>query len=81
MSKRFIVKNKKGLYQTPRRNNGKMYESRTQWSKSLDDARIFSTRGAAKNSANQAKCKDPEILEVSLLIIQPNKPDTGGVDD
>lgn len=51
---KYIVESLDAGYLTPRRNNGVMYESRSSWSKDIDDAKIFQTKGAATNSANQA---------------------------
>jgi len=72
MTKRFVATNRSGKYLTPRRATDKMYESRSGWHKSIDEARIFSTAGAAKNSARQAGCKEPKILPVKLELIEPS---------
>lgn len=39
------------LYQYPRRATGRVYESRTCWGNDLAQARVFNTRGAARNSS------------------------------
>lgn len=46
----FIVR-KGNMYQYPRRNNGKMYESRTAYGADRGQARVFNTKGAATNSS------------------------------
>lgn len=46
----FIVR-RGDQYQYPRRNNGRMYESRTTCGPDIEQARVFNTRAAAKNSS------------------------------
>jgi hypothetical protein len=65
---RCIVVSKDGKYLTPRRNNGNLYESRTGWSKSLDDARIFQTVSSAKNSANANGGKKYRVVNVHIVV-------------
>lgn len=70
---KYIARKKVGgsdLYLTPRRPTGKMYEDRTSWSKSLDDAKIFMQRGAATNSARQSGADDFEVVPVSISLLE-----------
>ena len=67
-----IVVDQHNLYLTPRRNNGNMYESRSGWSSDINDAKVFQSQGAAKNSAMQNGTKFKfYIREVTLTIIEP----------
>jgi len=62
----FIVR-KKGktlLYQYPRRNNGRLYESRTTHGPDAEQARVFNTKGAATRS-NEGW---GEVVEVELRV-------------
>lgn len=54
-------------FQYPRRNNGNLYESRTVWGPDLSQARVFNTKGAAKNSKNQSGAFLCEVVEVDLI--------------
>ena len=65
-----IVVDQHKLYLTPRRNNGIMYESRSGWSLDINDAKVFQSKGAATNSANQSGTKYKfYVKEVILTII------------
>ena len=68
MGKKCIVVSSEGQYLTPRRNNGKLYESRSGWSSDIEDAKIFQTPAAAKNSASANGQKDYEVKAVHLII-------------
>lgn len=68
MSKKCIVVSTDGEYLTPRRNIGRQYESRSGWSKDIDDAKIFQTRGAATNSANQNNEKEYTIKPITITV-------------
>lgn len=50
----FIVRNNQGDYMYHRRNTGHMYEDRTAWGDKITEARVFTKKSAATNSANQA---------------------------
>lgn len=69
MSKKCIVISSEGKYLTPRRNNGKQYESRSGWSKDIEEAKIFQTKGAAKNSAEYNGEYIYTIKRVSINIV------------
>lgn len=66
---RYVAINNFGQYLTPRRNTGKMYENRSGWSDNIDDAKIFSTSGAAKNSSRVAGCDSPNIFAVEIKLV------------
>ena len=68
MSGKCIVVSSNGEYLTPRRNNGKQYESRSGWSADIEDAKIFQTKGAAKNSAEYNGDKDYEVKAIRITI-------------
>ena len=68
MGKKCIVVSFDGKYLTPRRNNGKMYESRSGWSDDIEDAKIFQTEGAAKNLAEANGEKHYDIKLVRIVI-------------
>jgi len=65
-----IVQSNGGDYLTPRRATGcGMYESRSGWSADINDAKVFNTKAAAANSANQ--CKDTRsflVLEIEYVV-------------
>lgn len=67
MSKCIVVSND-GKYLTPRRNNGKLYESRSGWSKDIDDAKIFQNRAAAKNSGNYNGAKFFDVKDIIITV-------------
>ena len=71
MSKKCIVVSSDGKYLTPRRNNGKQYELRSGWSGDIEDAKIFQTRGAAKNSADYNNEKAYTIKQISIGVMEP----------
>ncbi len=64
---KFIAKSTNGLYLTPRRNTGAMYESRSGWSKDIEDAKIFQTKAAATNSGNQNGKHKFEVVPVQIV--------------
>ena len=68
-----IVVSNDGKYLTPRRNNGKLYESRSGWSVDIEDAKIFQTNAAAKNSAEYNGEKMYEIKQVNVVIAEREK--------
>jgi hypothetical protein len=49
-------------YLTPRRYTGRGYQSRSGWSHDIEDAKIFNSKTAATNSANQCADKRPFIV-------------------
>ena len=56
-----------GRFLTNRKPTGRMYENRVQWSKSIDDAKVFQTSAAASNSANRTGVEYTiETVTVSL---------------
>lgn len=57
-------------YLTPRRATGIQYESRSQWSVYMEDARIFNTRQAASNSANKVsdKFKPSDCVDLKPVV-------------
>lgn len=70
MGKKCIVVSSTGEFLTPRRNNGKMYESRSGWSKDIEDAKIFQTKNAAKNSAEYNGERAYEIKPVRIVVCE-----------
>lgn len=64
----YVVRGEDGYFLTNRKATGRMYVSRSGWSENLDDAKIFSTKGAASNSANSNNEQDYEVLEVEVRI-------------
>ena len=69
MSKKCIVVSTDKKYLTPRRNNGKLYESRSGWSKDIEDAKIFQTPTAAKNSAEYNGGERYAIKPIRVTVI------------
>lgn len=59
---RYIIKDGE-YYQTPRRPTKVQYESRSGWSESFDDARVFQTKRAATRSKLGG-----EVVEVNVTI-------------
>lgn len=52
-----------------------MYKNRSKWSQDIDDAKIFNTANAAKNSANNCPDKQPfEVLPVEIRVIEQETP-------
>ncbi len=68
MGKKCIAVSSDGKYLTPRRNNGKLYESRSGWSADIEDAKIFQTPAAAKNSADANGQQEYEVKPVRIII-------------
>lgn len=64
----FVVKGEDGYFLTNRKSTGRMYVSRSGWSEKLDDAKIFSTKSAASNSANSNGEQDYEVLQVKVSL-------------
>lgn len=69
MGQKCIVVSTDGKFLTPRRNNGKMYESRSGWSADIEEAKIFQTRNAAGNSAKYNGEKDFEVKNILITIV------------
>tara|TARA_R110000744_G_scaffold142869_1_gene254691 strand:- start:407 stop:622 length:216 start_codon:yes stop_codon:yes gene_type:complete len=63
---RCIAINKNGKYLTARRATGNFYQARSGWSDSIDDAKIFATKGAAANSAKQSGEPTFEIHKIEI---------------
>jgi hypothetical protein len=60
----FIVRSQAGdLYQYPRRNTGRVYQSRTTHGPDRRQARVFNTKTAARNSSKGWG----EVVEVELV--------------
>jgi len=53
------------FYQYHRRSTGRQYEDRTMWGDDLGQARVFTTKGAAKRSSDEELS---ETIEVELVI-------------
>lgn len=67
---RYIVKNHDEQFLTARRPTGNHYQARTGWSGDINDAKIFNTKGAAKNSANKCENVDSfDVLPVRIEIV------------
>lgn len=64
---RCIVQDASGKYLTHRRSTGRQYISRSSWSDNIDDAKIFASKSAAKNSAN-ASNSELAFLIFSVVI-------------
>lgn len=64
----YVVRGEDGYFLTNRKATGRMYVSRSGWSKNLDDAKIFSTKSAASNSANSNGEQDYEVLQVKVSL-------------
>ena len=75
MSDKCVVISDDGKYLTPRRNNGVQYESRSGWSGDIEDAKIFQTKAAAKNSAEYNGKKPYTIKRVNITVIYLNEPE------
>lgn len=66
----YIVESFDGHYLTNRKSTGSMYQSRSSWSKNLDDAKAFSTQGAATRSANDNGEKGYWVVEARLVLLE-----------
>ena len=64
----YVVENAKGQVLTARRATGKLYESRVSWSDCGDDAKIFSTKAAATNSARQSGETDFTVYNAFITV-------------
>ena len=66
--KMFIVRRKTdNFFLTNRKNTNVLYKYRSMWSENLDDAKIFSTKSAAVNSANH-NGEEYYIKKVKIII-------------
>lgn len=66
----FIVKNFNNKFLTNRKATDIMYESRSGWSYELDDAKVFSTQGAATRSGTDNGQCDFQVVQVELIFKQ-----------
>lgn len=64
----YVVESFDNHYLTNRKSTGSMYESRSSWSKSFDDAKIFSTKAAATRSANDNGQKGYWVVEARVVL-------------
>lgn len=64
----YIVESFDGHFLTNRKSTGSMYQSRSSWSKNFDDAKVFSTQGAATRSANDNGEKGYWVMEAGLAL-------------
>lgn len=62
---RFVCMNDQNEYLTARKATGRMYVARAQWS-DFDSARVFQTKGAARNAGKQAGCAAPKVIAVTV---------------
>lgn len=69
----YVVRGEDGYFLTNRKATGRtyphVYRARSGWSEDLDDAKIFSTKSAASNSANSNNEQDYEVLEVKVSLL------------
>ena len=64
----FVVRNGNQEFLTNRKATTKMYVSRSFWEPGLDNAKIFSTKGAATRSGNDNGEYDFDVLEVKVSL-------------
>jgi len=68
MTKCVVISN--GQYLTPRRKIARYGDCRSDWSDHFDDAKVFSNKAAATNSARQnGEREDFSVWEVELCIV------------
>jgi hypothetical protein len=64
----YIIKYPDGEYQYARRRTGRyMYECRTMFGPNINEARVYTSKSAAKNSMVHS---DGQILEVTLGLVE-----------
>lgn len=67
----FIVEDVTNEYLYHRRNTGAMYVSRSMWGPDIGQARVFTTKSAATNSANQSIGHyEFEVVPVKLELMK-----------
>lgn len=70
MSTRYVV-HSGDLFLTARRPTGRVYEARSGWSASLDDAKVFASVGAATTSArHNGEHPDFQVCKVLLVLAE-----------
>jgi hypothetical protein len=67
--RKWVVRNAKGEFLTPRRATGKMYVNRVSWSENFNDAKIFSTISAASNSLSRSGVGIAEVVAVKVELV------------
>lgn len=64
-----VLKTSEGIkFLTPRRSTGRQYESRSGWSLKFEDAKVFNTASAAKNSASASGEKDAKVVPIVTIL-------------
>lgn len=64
----YIVESFDNYFLTNRRSTGDRYKARSDWSKELDDAKIFSTQAAATRSAKDNGEKGFWVTEANFTL-------------
>ena len=64
----FVYECEDGSFISTRKNTGRVYECRVTTSETLDNARIFNTKGAATNAGNQAG-KESKTVRVGVMLL------------